>query len=592
MSKIGCFIHSTNMAIWKDEMLTSLIQNIQSNRLLEELDFLFISNIGDPLDEQKICGMHPKIRVQNVSSDLGLFENVTLKTMHAFSKIYPDHKLLYLHTKGVSYEKNHVFVKGILSWNQYALHCLVEQYKTCLHLLNTYDTVGCQFTKDDTNPPHYSGNFWWATSKYISSLSVYNLKQKYDAEFWLMQRKPLFYNIFSLNHMYENVWSYDGYKQLIPQRMKSNIVYCKLGFSGLGLFNQLYSLVNSMIVANSSETHTVVIVDSFLTDIQSNIYCEPDEVLDFDQMNSFLRPYNISIINKWRVQIEIVSVHFGLYDKNIVDITKIVKEQFFHGENQLIFPKGTDFNSFCVDPCCGEHKLIYVNYLLNGHEFQSVFDETVIRDRRTMILDFKYYSHVENNYYSDVWYTMISIKDFPQHRSLFDCFLKNIVFKPRFYELSQKFIFTLPPEKKINVFHLRNEIDAIEFWGSINRMSSEEYRDRLENKYISLIQKYLSKNSVTVLATMNTNNRVINFMRENGYEYMFMDKSLVKGREQNAIVDYLVSGCCTGVFIGNVNPQNFNGSTFSYGILNLLRDKDVKKVCIDTDRILDDEYVV
>lgn len=65
-----------------------------------------------------------------------------------------------------------------------------------------------------------------------------------------------------------------------------------------------------------------------------------------------------------------------------------------------------------------------------------------------------------------------------------------------------------------------------------------------------------------------------------------------KGADLNAIVDYLVSGYCTGVFIGNVNPHNYHVSTFSYGILNLLRDKDVEKVCIDTDQILDDEYVL
>lgn len=589
MSKIGCFIHSTNMAIWNDEMLISLILNIEGNGLLDALDFLFISNIGTPLDEQKICGMHPKIRVQNYSSDLSLFENVTLKTMHAFAKLNQDYKLFYMHTKGVSHEKNSEFMKGILSWNRYTLCCLVEQYKACLQLLNTYDTVGCQFTNDDTNTPHYSGNFWWTTSKYISSLSVYDLKLKHDAEFWLMRNKPLFYNVLSLYHMYQNDWLYINYKHLISSRMKSNIVYCKFGSSGIGLFNQLYSLVNSMIIADS-DRHTTIIVDSFLTDIHTNIYCDSAEVIDYQEMRDFLSPYNISLINKQQVLLGISSVQFGLYGKKIVDVTQVVKEKFFHN-NQLVIPRGTDFNTYCDDPCRGERKMIYVSYTLNDREFKFVFDETIVRDCRPLLLDFKDYTHVGTNYNPDVWLSLTSIDQFPQHRSLFNHFLKNIVFKPRFYELSRLFIERLPP-KKINILHLRNEIDAIDFWGSINCMSSDEYRERLENKYIALIQKYISLNSVTVLATMNTNNRVIDFMRENGYEYVFMDKSLVKGRDLNAIVDYIVSGSCTGVFIGNVNPHNFHGSTFSYGILNLLNDKDVKKVCIDTDRILDDEYVV
>jgi hypothetical protein len=592
MNKVGCFIHSTNMPIWKDEILISLIHSLQLSGLLDALDFLFISNIGAPLDEKKICGMHPKIRVQHNSSDLNLFENVTIKTLHAFSRMNPDYKLLYLHTKGVSHEKNGIYTKGILSWNKYVLYCLSDQYKACLKLLNVYDTVGSQYTNDETNPPHYSGNFWWATSKYISSLSVHDLKLKYDAEFWLMRNNPTFYNIFSLHGMYENVWDYSGYSHFIPQRMKSKIVYCKFSTYGTGLFNQLYSLVNSMIIAaETTETHTIVIVESFLTDIHSNNFCDSAEILHYDQMNEFLRPYNISIINKAKVKINISTVYFGLYEKRITNITDIVKTKFFH-DNQLIIPRGTDFNIYCEDPCRGERKLIYVNYTLNGHEFSSVFDEGVVREIRSAHLDFKDYTHVSRNYYSDVWYSFIGIGKFPQHRTLCNTFLKNIVFQPRFYELAQRFIDEIPSPKR-NIMHIRNEIDAIDFWGTINRMSPEEYRERLENKYIALIQKYLSKNSVTVLLTANTNSKVIDFMRENGYPYVITDKTLVKGREVNAIVDYILCRYCTGVYIGNVNPYNFHGSTFSYGILNYLGDRtDIKKVCIDTDRILDDEYVL
>jgi hypothetical protein len=309
-------------------------------------------------------------------------------------------------------------------------------------------------------------------------------------------------------------------------------------------------------------------------------------------MNHFLLPYNISIVNAQRVKLNLVSAFFGLSGKRIVNITNVVKETFVHDNTRLTIPLGTDFNTLAEDPCPGERKLIYVNYTLNGHEFQSVFDETVIRDFRPSILDFKDYSHVDRTYCPDVWHSLTSIDQFPQHRSLFNTFLKEIAFHPRFYELAHSFFDALPPQK-VNIMHLRNEIDAIDFWGSINRMSPSEYRERLENKYIALIQKYLSKNSVNVLFTMNTNNKVIDFMRKNGYSYVMTDKTALTGRDVNAIVDYLLCRYCTGVFIGNVNPHNFHGSTFSYGILNYLRDRtDIKRVCIDTDRILDDEYVM
>jgi hypothetical protein len=417
-TKIGCFIHSTNAPIWKDEMLISLIKTIQSNGLLDVLDFLFVSNIGAPLDERKICGMHPKIRVQNYSSDLSLFENVTLKTMHAFSKINPDHRLLYLHTKGVSHEKNSADIKGILSWNRYALCCVVEQYNACLQLLSVYDTIGCQFTNDYENPPHYSGNFWWATSKYISSLPVDVLKQKYDAEFWLMRNKPLFYNIFNLSYMYENDWCTSGYTSLVPYQMKSKIVYCKLEPSEIGLSDQLYSLVNCLIIANSFDCLTMVIVYGKSDD---------SDVLDYKQMNAFLEPYNVVLFSKDQVKLDICSVHFGLYDKKIVDVTHVVKERFFSCDNnQLIIPRGTNFNTFCEDPCSNEKKLIYVCYTLNGIEYKSVFDETIVRDMRPIQLDFKNYTHVGSNYSPDVWYLFTSIDKFPQKTPMFNLFLKNL----------------------------------------------------------------------------------------------------------------------------------------------------------------------
>jgi len=417
-SKVCCFIHSTNTTIWKDEVLISMIQNIQSTGLLNVLDFLFVSNIGDPLDEQKFCRIHPKIRVQNYSSDLGLFENVTLKTMHAFAKMYPDHKLLYLHTKGVSHEKNSQFVKGIESWNKYMLFCLVGQYDACLQLLGVHDTVGCQFTNDNVNPPHYSGNFWWATSKYISTLSVDTLVQKYDAEFWLLQNKPLFYNIFNLYQMYQTDWCTSVYASLVPYQMKSNIVYCKLDQSG-----SWYSLVNSLIIAHSFSSLTVVIVDDLVINGQS-------EKLDYDKTNVFLQPYNIVVVKKDQVKLDICSVHFGLHNVKVVDATQAVKEMFFSSDNnQLRIPGGTDFNTFCEDPCPGKPKLIYVCYTVNGVEFKSIYDEGIVRGVQSAQLDFKNYAHVEGYYNTHVWYLFTSIDRFPQKTEMFHLFLENIRFK-------------------------------------------------------------------------------------------------------------------------------------------------------------------
>ena len=71
-----------------------------------------------------------------------------------------------------------------------------------------------------------------------------------------------------------------------------------------------------------------------------------------------------------------------------------------------------------------------------------------------------------------------------------------------------------------------------------------------------------------------------------------MEKTLVEGRERNAILDFLISQQCSGTFIGNTNLKTHGGSTFSYGVYNVLKDKpNVTKILIDLENILEDVYI-
>ena len=82
--------------------------------------------------------------------------------------------------------------------------------------------------------------------------------------------------------------------------------------------------------------------------------------------------------------------------------------------------------------------------------------------------------------------------------------------------------------------------------------------------------EHISTDSTTILPTMKTEHRVTQYMASEGYPYGFMDKTTFEGREVKGIVDLLISECCNGVFIGNINPYNFHGSNFSYAIYNKL----------------------
>ena len=170
-NKIACFIHSTNMHIHKTEILERILKYLKDRSIFDLLDLLVINNIGDDLDEAYFKNISEKIVVINYSSNTELFECATIKQVISFSKLHKDYKILYLHTKGVSRNKDEWCMNGVISWTNYMLYCLVDNANSCIKLLNTYDTVGCNFRGDSVHAKqHYSGNFWWATSEYLQKL--------------------------------------------------------------------------------------------------------------------------------------------------------------------------------------------------------------------------------------------------------------------------------------------------------------------------------------------------------------------------------------------------------------------------------------
>ena len=199
------------------------------------------------------------------------------------------------------------------------------------------------------------------------------------------------------------------------------------------------------------------------------------------------------------------------------------------------------------------------------------------------------------NWEKKAWLSRTNILDSKHHTDKFNYFLKNMHFNALYEKYANLFIkSSLKERSNINIIHLRLEDDAIPFWSSINGISCEAYRQALVKQYIHSIQGHIdASNSMNIILSMNTDNEVTKWMREHNYLFVQMDKTMVAGREVNAIIDLLISGHCNHVFIGNINPHNYHGSTFSYAILNALRDKTgVKKICIDNDDIYHPAYVV
>jgi len=224
-SKIVCFLHSCTLDLWGTTILEYIVNYIHNKGLLDKLQYLFVNNTGKEIKTDMFSNISDKIVIINYSSDPSVFENCTLRYLYFFSQINPDYKILYLHTKGVSHSLDHPFVHGIRDWIDFMLYSLVHHHNSCLEMLNYVDAIGCDYRckpHEKENPNHFSGNFWWANSNYIRTLSVYKLSQKYDAEFWLLQNDPPFIHIHKCPYgHYENQYKVSQYGDIVEKKMAS-----------------------------------------------------------------------------------------------------------------------------------------------------------------------------------------------------------------------------------------------------------------------------------------------------------------------------------------------------------------------------------
>ena len=118
-----------------------------------------------------------KFSLESVSNEGD--EWFTLKNLRF--DIEDEDRVLYIHSKGVTrfdttsfhmnardFEISNLY-ENICDWRDLMEFYLIRHHETCLRVLeNNYDTVGINYFN---GPKHYSGNFWWATGKYLRTLS-------------------------------------------------------------------------------------------------------------------------------------------------------------------------------------------------------------------------------------------------------------------------------------------------------------------------------------------------------------------------------------------------------------------------------------
>jgi len=350
--------------------------------------------------------------------------------------------------------------------------------------------------------------------------------------------------------------------------------YASIALHGSGLTNQIFSLIKSIIIAHK-QNYKVIVVDHFLNDYEKNNYTPISQIFNIDKINIFLKNnYDIIIIDKYDIRnIELSYVKYGTDQINI-DLTHSFKEKF--KDNGLFIQKNTILNDIHGDPCPGVTKNLFISYTINNYIIEEKYNEYLQENICINILNSEY----KNNF----WWIHTN------NNNMFEKILMNIEYTNHFIDKSQQIMLkNINGNDKVNIIHLRLEDDSINHWSKMNHMTKTEFKIYIENKYIKLITLYINKNDNNIILSQSLSNRVIDYLKENNYKYIFSDK-FFEDREKNAIVDLLLYKKCNNTFIGNFHPEYLNGSTFSYYISVLLK-SNIKQILVDLDNISHDECI-
>lgn len=179
------YFHIATIGKYQDIFDEIYSQIIESN-LINQVGSINLCIVGQG---DLIIQENDKIKIYQ-DSDISSGEFFTLDLLKTFSdSVEQNHKILYLHTKGVTTPDN----PCIDDWRKYMTYFNINQYEKCLYSLNQYDSCGVDLVDDPTL--HYSGNIWWANSSYIKKLPTINeikfpktspiLSIRHNAEFWI-----------------------------------------------------------------------------------------------------------------------------------------------------------------------------------------------------------------------------------------------------------------------------------------------------------------------------------------------------------------------------------------------------------------------
>jgi hypothetical protein len=200
------FIHAAILDFCKERLIQYLDIINESNINVARIFICFVGPADKiPIDTNLLAKYPQNIEICHLSSDLQEYELPTLCKLYEFCINEPNNtnNVLYLHTKNVGKQIN-VCIEDQIN---YMLHFNITKWENCIHSLEEYNTCGVDLRKEPVL--HYSGNFWWAKTSYISTLPhphEFNNLIKYPNPLNSIRHNQEFWICYKNRNMHYSLW--------------------------------------------------------------------------------------------------------------------------------------------------------------------------------------------------------------------------------------------------------------------------------------------------------------------------------------------------------------------------------------------------
>ncbi len=231
-SPLAVFVHNYLDNDWFNIVKEQFFK-LKSSGLYTRSDKLFFG-VYSKLDEEylkfkkEVDILDSDSKIELVRYNDNNFEFNTLLSLQNYCKLNQNSHVLYYHTKGSSRSPNDNCYYYITSWR----HCLeyfnIEKWKYSFSNLiqNKSDVCGALYVHwfkflNYEFRNYYSGNFWWASAKYINKLpNLSRFKSEYlssrvELELWIGKSEHRWINYYSENvsAWYEHYFDPNIYKK-------------------------------------------------------------------------------------------------------------------------------------------------------------------------------------------------------------------------------------------------------------------------------------------------------------------------------------------------------------------------------------------